>query len=185
MLFPQQDSRFNQEIDKKTGYHTRSILCMPIRDHYHGEVCHLRRGTLLADKGRHPHIFKSKTRLAGSWCSFQSNLSGSAPLTGALVSKTACHYLCVVFEFPKYHIKVEFGVNWFHLFALRMLHLILKSSFLHQTNSRFSNSTQKWWWQKATFFNPYGFIWFWQWILCLFTYIFFTLIDYWRCSSYK
>ncbi|PFX27035.1 dual 3',5'-cyclic-AMP and -GMP phosphodiesterase 11-like isoform X1 [Stylophora pistillata] len=33
-----EDSRFNQEIDKKTGYHTRSILCMPIRDHYHGEI---------------------------------------------------------------------------------------------------------------------------------------------------
>lgn len=38
VCFPQQDSRFNQEIDKKTGYHTRSILCMPILDHYHGEV---------------------------------------------------------------------------------------------------------------------------------------------------
>ena len=38
VYFPQQDSRFNQEIDKKTGYHTRSILCMPILDHYHGEV---------------------------------------------------------------------------------------------------------------------------------------------------
>lgn len=62
MLFPQQDSRFNQEIDKKTGYHTRSILCMPIRDHYHGEVCHLRRGILLADKGRHPHIFLIKNK---------------------------------------------------------------------------------------------------------------------------
>ena len=33
----QQDSRFNQDIDRKTGYHTRSILCMPIQDHY-GEV---------------------------------------------------------------------------------------------------------------------------------------------------
>ena len=32
-----QDSRFNQEIDKKTGYRTRSILCMPIQDH-EGEV---------------------------------------------------------------------------------------------------------------------------------------------------
>jgi len=38
VCFPQQDSRFNQEIDKKTGYRTRSILCMPILDHYHGEV---------------------------------------------------------------------------------------------------------------------------------------------------
>uniref|UniRef100_F6Y8R5 GAF domain-containing protein n=1 Tax=Ciona intestinalis TaxID=7719 RepID=F6Y8R5_CIOIN len=26
------DSRFNQSVDKKTGYRTRSILCMPIRD---------------------------------------------------------------------------------------------------------------------------------------------------------
>nr|XP_039272935.1 LOW QUALITY PROTEIN: cGMP-specific 3',5'-cyclic phosphodiesterase-like [Styela clava] len=26
------DSRFNQDVDKKTGYITRSILCMPIRD---------------------------------------------------------------------------------------------------------------------------------------------------------
>ena len=32
-----QDSRFNQEIDKKTGYRTRSILCMPVLDH-EGEV---------------------------------------------------------------------------------------------------------------------------------------------------
>lgn len=25
-----QDSRFNKEVDKQTGYHTCSILCMPI-----------------------------------------------------------------------------------------------------------------------------------------------------------
>ena len=25
------DTRFNQEVDKKTGYRTRSILCMPIK----------------------------------------------------------------------------------------------------------------------------------------------------------
>lgn len=37
-LFFKQDPRFNQEIDQKTGYRTRSILCMPITDHYHGEV---------------------------------------------------------------------------------------------------------------------------------------------------
>ena len=37
-FFFYQDPRFNQEIDLKTGYHTRSILCMPITDHYHGEV---------------------------------------------------------------------------------------------------------------------------------------------------
>ena len=28
-----QDSRFNKEIDKQTGYKTRSILCMPVKDH--------------------------------------------------------------------------------------------------------------------------------------------------------
>ena len=33
-----QDSRFNQAVDKKTGYRTRSILCMPIKNHL-GEVC--------------------------------------------------------------------------------------------------------------------------------------------------
>ena len=38
IFFFDQDPRFNQEIDLKTGYHTRSILCMPITDHYHGEV---------------------------------------------------------------------------------------------------------------------------------------------------
>ena len=38
IFFFHQDPRFNQEIDLKTGYHTRSILCMPITDHYHGEV---------------------------------------------------------------------------------------------------------------------------------------------------
>lgn len=27
------DSRFNPEVDKRTGFHTRSILCMPLRDH--------------------------------------------------------------------------------------------------------------------------------------------------------
>ncbi|XP_048589168.1 dual 3',5'-cyclic-AMP and -GMP phosphodiesterase 11 isoform X2 [Nematostella vectensis] len=32
-----EDARFNKEIDKKTGYTTRSILCMPIKDH-DGEV---------------------------------------------------------------------------------------------------------------------------------------------------
>ncbi len=29
------DSRFNKEIDKKTGYHTKTILCMPIRNMNH------------------------------------------------------------------------------------------------------------------------------------------------------
>ncbi|XP_028401446.1 dual 3',5'-cyclic-AMP and -GMP phosphodiesterase 11-like isoform X2 [Dendronephthya gigantea] len=32
-----EDERFNQEIDKKTGYKTRSILCMPVRNSF-GEV---------------------------------------------------------------------------------------------------------------------------------------------------
>ena len=32
-----QDSRFNKEVDKKTGYHTKSLLCMPILN-YDGEV---------------------------------------------------------------------------------------------------------------------------------------------------
>src|SRR5437764_11004480 len=27
------DARFDQEVDRATGYHTRSILCMPIRKH--------------------------------------------------------------------------------------------------------------------------------------------------------
>ena len=27
------DPRFNQEIDKKTGYITKSILCMPVKSH--------------------------------------------------------------------------------------------------------------------------------------------------------
>ncbi|MBV9829927.1 MAG: GAF domain-containing protein [Alphaproteobacteria bacterium] len=27
-----QDPRFNQEIDRRTGYHTRNILCVPLRD---------------------------------------------------------------------------------------------------------------------------------------------------------
>jgi len=27
-----QDSRFNPEVDRRTGYHTRTILCMPLRD---------------------------------------------------------------------------------------------------------------------------------------------------------
>jgi len=28
-----QDPRFNKIVDKKTGYHTKSILCLPILDH--------------------------------------------------------------------------------------------------------------------------------------------------------
>lgn len=28
-----QDARFNKDIDKKTGYRTRNILCMPILDY--------------------------------------------------------------------------------------------------------------------------------------------------------
>ena len=31
------DSRFNQEVDKKTGYHTKTILCMPIMNN-NGEI---------------------------------------------------------------------------------------------------------------------------------------------------
>ena len=27
-----QDDRFNPEVDKKTGYHTKTILCMPVKD---------------------------------------------------------------------------------------------------------------------------------------------------------
>ena len=27
------DPRFNQEVDKKTGYNTKSILCMPVKSH--------------------------------------------------------------------------------------------------------------------------------------------------------
>src|SRR5262249_27973139 len=27
-----EDARFNREIDRKTGYHTKSILCMPMKD---------------------------------------------------------------------------------------------------------------------------------------------------------
>ncbi len=29
-----QDSRFNQTVDRETGYRTRTMLCMPIRDNY-------------------------------------------------------------------------------------------------------------------------------------------------------
>ena len=36
-VFLQQDPRFNREIDVKTGYKTRSILAMPIKD-LDGEV---------------------------------------------------------------------------------------------------------------------------------------------------
>lgn len=35
MLF--QDERFNHDIDQQTGYKTRSLLCMPIKD-INGEV---------------------------------------------------------------------------------------------------------------------------------------------------
>jgi GAF domain-containing protein len=37
IFFPYQDARFNQAMDKKTGFRTRSILCMAIRNHK-GEV---------------------------------------------------------------------------------------------------------------------------------------------------
>lgn len=30
--FKFQDERFNKDVDKKTGYHTKSILCMPIKE---------------------------------------------------------------------------------------------------------------------------------------------------------
>lgn len=36
MIFVQ-DSRFNRYIDQKTGYRTKSVLCMPIKDSF-GEV---------------------------------------------------------------------------------------------------------------------------------------------------
>lgn len=32
-----QDERFNHDIDQQTGYKTRSLLCMPIKD-INGEV---------------------------------------------------------------------------------------------------------------------------------------------------
>lgn len=31
-FFPLQDARFNREIDALTGYRTRALLCMPIKD---------------------------------------------------------------------------------------------------------------------------------------------------------
>ena len=37
VLIRSQDDRFNKAVDKKTGYHTKSILCMPILN-YEGEV---------------------------------------------------------------------------------------------------------------------------------------------------
>jgi len=33
-----QDERFNQDVDNKTGYRTRSMLCMPIKDAVSGDV---------------------------------------------------------------------------------------------------------------------------------------------------
>ena len=33
----QQDPRFNQEVDKQTGFRTRNILCMPILN-YEGDI---------------------------------------------------------------------------------------------------------------------------------------------------
>ena len=32
------DERFNQDVDNMTGYRTRSMLCMPIKDAGSGEV---------------------------------------------------------------------------------------------------------------------------------------------------
>jgi GAF domain-containing protein len=32
------DPRFNQKIDRDTGYRTRTMLCMPIRDNYSNVV---------------------------------------------------------------------------------------------------------------------------------------------------
>lgn len=31
-MIPPQDPRFNKDIDQQTGYRTRSLLCMPIKD---------------------------------------------------------------------------------------------------------------------------------------------------------
>ena len=62
MCFHQQDSRFNQEIDKKTGYRTRSILCMPILDHYHGEVQY---NTWKIWDGMNPVFYTSDPRGSG------------------------------------------------------------------------------------------------------------------------
>jgi hypothetical protein len=36
-MFIFQDTRFNHDIDARTGYKTHSLLCMPIKD-FNGEV---------------------------------------------------------------------------------------------------------------------------------------------------
>ena len=36
-----QDPRFNKEVDRQTGYHTKSILCKPVKNN-EGEVRELR-----------------------------------------------------------------------------------------------------------------------------------------------
>lgn len=33
----QQDPRFNKEVDRQTGYHTKSLLCKPVKNN-EGEV---------------------------------------------------------------------------------------------------------------------------------------------------
>lgn len=37
LLCSSQDTRFNHDIDARTGYKTHSLLCMPIKD-FNGEV---------------------------------------------------------------------------------------------------------------------------------------------------
>jgi hypothetical protein len=32
------DRRFNSSVDKETGYRTRSILCVPMKDHVTGQI---------------------------------------------------------------------------------------------------------------------------------------------------
>ena len=49
-----EDSRFNREVDRRTGYRTRSLLCMPIRDREGSvagvvQVLNKRRGTFTAE----------------------------------------------------------------------------------------------------------------------------------------
>mmetsp|Transcript_19864 Transcript_19864/g.48714 ORF Transcript_19864/g.48714 Transcript_19864/m.48714 type:complete len:431 (-) Transcript_19864:172-1464(-) len=45
-----QDSRFDQSFDKATGYHTRSLLCMPIKD-FEGACCGVLQAINKEDEG--------------------------------------------------------------------------------------------------------------------------------------
>lgn len=67
------DPRFNREVDKKTGYHTRSILCMPMKD----------------PAGKIIGVFQILNKVSGAFTAADEQLLGAFASQAAVAVKNA------------------------------------------------------------------------------------------------